>query len=279
MRGLGGQGRPPHSRDFLPEHEWDGRPCPSNPIEGLPAGRDVFPPIGIRRTRHGPAQTFAAIVTGRIKLGCLQISMLNALIEWSLANRFLVLVGTFLVAALGVYSATQPADRRRARPDERAGPGDHRGPGAQRPRGRDVALVPGRGGDERPARRRADPLDLQVRHLGGDDHLPRGDGHLPRPPARRRAARARRRGDPGGLRHADARADRDGARGDLPVPGQGLARVGRLGDGAEDDPRLVHRLPVARGPGGDRDQLARRGAEDVPGRAQTPTSWRRTGSR
>src|SRR5918997_1690315 len=31
--------------------------------------------------------------------------MLNALIEWSLANRFLVLVGTFLVAALGVYSA------------------------------------------------------------------------------------------------------------------------------------------------------------------------------
>ncbi|MEJ7637446.1 MAG: efflux RND transporter permease subunit, partial [Singulisphaera sp.] len=33
--------------------------------------------------------------------------MLNALIEWSLANRFLVLVGTFLVAALGVYSATR----------------------------------------------------------------------------------------------------------------------------------------------------------------------------
>src|SRR3954471_268784 len=33
--------------------------------------------------------------------------MLNSLIEWSLANRFLVLVGTFLVAAMGVYSATR----------------------------------------------------------------------------------------------------------------------------------------------------------------------------
>src|SRR3954468_10344500 len=33
--------------------------------------------------------------------------MLNTLIEWSLTNRFLVLVGTFLVAALGVYSATR----------------------------------------------------------------------------------------------------------------------------------------------------------------------------
>src|SRR5215212_4055312 len=31
--------------------------------------------------------------------------MLNALIEWSLNNRFLVLTGTLLVAALGVYSA------------------------------------------------------------------------------------------------------------------------------------------------------------------------------
>src|SRR5436305_1727202 len=31
--------------------------------------------------------------------------MLNALIEWSLYNRFLVLAGTLLVAVLGVYSA------------------------------------------------------------------------------------------------------------------------------------------------------------------------------
>src|SRR5438270_8746461 len=31
--------------------------------------------------------------------------MLNALIEWSLNNRFLVIVGTLLIAALGIYSA------------------------------------------------------------------------------------------------------------------------------------------------------------------------------
>src|SRR5215210_6685963 len=33
--------------------------------------------------------------------------MLNSLIEWSLANRFVVLLGTILVAALGVSSAAR----------------------------------------------------------------------------------------------------------------------------------------------------------------------------
>ena len=57
---------------------------------------------------------------------------------------------------------------------------------------------------------------------------------------------ARRRGDPAGLRHADARADRHGAGRGLPVPGQGDHGVGRHADGAADDPRLVRRLPAAR---------------------------------
>src|SRR3954468_16351304 len=33
--------------------------------------------------------------------------MLNTLIEWSLTNRFLVLMGTLLVAGLGIYSAAR----------------------------------------------------------------------------------------------------------------------------------------------------------------------------
>ncbi len=57
---------------------------------------------------------------------------------------------------------------------------------------------PVEGGDERPAQRRADPFDLQVRDLGGDHRLPRRDRHLPRPPARRRAARASGRSHPPG---------------------------------------------------------------------------------
>ena len=90
---------------------------------------------------------------------------------------------------------------------------------------------------------------------------------------------ARGRGDPAGLRHADARADRHGAGRGLPVPGQGDQGIGRDADGAADDPRLVHRLPVARRAGRHRDQLARRRAEDLPGRgrprqARRPTSCR-----
>ena len=115
--------------------------------------------------------------------------MLNALIETALRNRFLVLMGTLLVAGMGVYSALNlPID---AVPDLTNVQVQviTEAPALEPAGGRDAALVPGRGGDERPAQRRADPLDLQVRDLGRDDRLPRGDRHLPGPPARRRAAR------------------------------------------------------------------------------------------
>ena len=105
--------------------------------------------------------------------------MLNAIIESSLNNRFLVLMGTLLVAGVGVHSALHLPIDAVPGPDERPGAGDHRGARAQPAGGRDAPLVPGRGGDERAAERRADPLDLEVRHLGGDDRLQGGDRHLP----------------------------------------------------------------------------------------------------
>ena len=73
---------------------------------------------------------------------------------------------------------------------------------------------------------------------------------------------------PPGLRHARPRADRHGARRGLPVPGHSGASGSPLADGAADDPRLVRRLPAPAGPRRDRDQLARRRAEDLPGRAR-----------
>jgi len=160
-----------------------------------------------------------------------------------------------------------PADRRGTGPDQRAGPGHHRGAGPEPDGGRDAPVVPRRGGDERPARRRADSLGLQVRDLRRHDRLPRGDRPLPRPPARRRAVGTGGAGDPERLRHAHARADLDGAGRGLPVPGQVEGRLAHA-DAAPDQTRLVDRLPAPRRPWGHRDQLARRRAEDVPGRGR-----------
>ena len=63
-------------------------------------------------------------------------------------------------------------------------------------------------------------------------------------------------------------ADHDRPGRGLPVPGQGHQGIGRHADGAADDPRLVRRLPASRGARRHRDQLARRRAQDVPGRAR-----------
>ena len=168
----------------------------------------------------------------------------------------------------GVFRAS-PADRRGARPDQRPGAGDHRGAGAFAARGRLAAVVSGLGRDERASRRRADPVGLQVRRFGRDDRFQGRDRHLPGPAAGGRAASARGRGHSAGLRHADARADRHGARRSLSVPGQGDQGIRGVAHGAAHAARLVHRLPVAPGGGGDRDQRPRRRDEDLRGRARS----------
>ena len=205
--------------------------------------------------------------------------MLNAIIESSLNNRFFVLMATLLVAGRGRVLGAPLADRRGAGPDERAGAGDHRGAGSLAAGGRLAPVVSGVGRDERASRRRADPVDLQVRRLGGDDRFQGRDRHLPGAAVGRRAAAARGRGDPAGLWHADARADRHGPGRGLPVPGEGDQGIRAVTHGPADASRLVHRLPVARRGGRDRDQRPRRRDEDLPGRGRSRRAGERTGCR
>ena len=149
--------------------------------------------------------------------------MLNTIIESSLNNRFLVLMATLLVAGLGVYSAVNlPID---AVPD--------------------LTNVQVQVITEAPA---LSPLEveslLSFPVEGAMSGLPNveqirsiskfgisvvtivfhegTDIYRARQLVGERLSRARR-GDPRGLRHAHARADRHGARRGLPVPGQGLA--------------------------------------------------------
>ena len=124
--------------------------------------------------------------------------MLARIVDWSLENRPLVLI---LAVPRRSWAA---ATRSRQLPID-AVPGHHQRPGAgpdQGARARaggDGAVrdLPGRGGDERPARLDGDPLGLALRPLGGDRRLRGRRRHLLRPPARRRAARPGARGDPG----------------------------------------------------------------------------------
>ena len=205
--------------------------------------------------------------------------MLNAIIESSLNNRFLVLMATLLVAGLGVYSALNlPID---AVPD--------------------LTNVQVQVITEAPA---LSPLEveslLSFPVEGAMSGLPNveqirsiskfgisvvtivfqegTDIYRARQLVGERLA-AGRRGDPAGLRHADAGADRHGAGRGLPVPGQGDAGVGRHADGAADAPRLVRRLPAAQGARRDRDQRPRRRAEDLPGRGRPRQARRPTGCR
>ncbi len=132
--------------------------------------------------------------------------MLNAIIESSLNNRFFVLMATLLVAGLGVYSALHlPID---AVPDLTNVQVQviTEAPALSPLEVDSLLVVSGLGGDERAARRRADPVGLQVRRFGGDDRFQGRDRHLPGAAVGRRAAAARGRGDPAGLRHSDARA-------------------------------------------------------------------------
>ena len=199
--------------------------------------------------------------------------MLNKIIEFSLHNRFLVLVLTAILIGSGVYSVLRlPID---AVPDltnvqvqvltnaPALGPLEVE----------QLHHLPGRDGDERPAAGRGDPLDLAVRPVGGDGHLRGRDRHLLGPRPDHGAAVAGPRRHPAGLRRARDGADLHRPGRDLPVRG---ARRGLLADGAAHDPRLVRRLPAQDRAGPGRGQQLRRRAEDLrgPGRSRAAARLR-----
>ena len=171
-----------------------GRPGP----EAGPAGRHdrgLPPQVRAHEGRHrGRLLRLTAARRGALP-------MLNALIGFSLRNRFVVLLaGGLLVVARGrarrsgcrsTPSRTRPRSRSRSTPSPRR----------SRPR-RSSGRSPSRssyalGGLEGPAR---GPLGLEVRPLPGRRHLRGRHRHLLRPPADQRAARRGRscpRGSPG----------------------------------------------------------------------------------
>ena len=126
--------------------------------------------------------------------------MLNALIDFSLKNRFVVLLAAGILIVVGVRAAQRAAAGRLPGHDAGPGPGQHRRPGALARGGRAADHLPGRVRDRRPEGAGRGPLGLEVRALAGRRDLRRRHRHLLRPPADQRAARRGRscpRGSPG----------------------------------------------------------------------------------
>ena len=97
--------------------------------------------------------------------------MLNALIEFSLKNRFVVLLLAGILVALGVRAAVTPAARRLPRHDAGPGPDQHGRPGAGPGGGRAADHLPGRAGPGRAQRAGGGPLHLEVRAVAGRGDL------------------------------------------------------------------------------------------------------------
>ena len=148
--------------------------------------------------------------------------MLRRLVDFSLENRPLVLIAAALVIAGGRLRPAPAADRRRARHHERPGPGHDEGPGARPGGDRAVRDLPGRGGDERPAAARRDPLDLELRPLGGDRRLSRtASTSTSRASSSRERLPQAREADPAGARQPGDGTGHDRPRRGLPVHGRG----------------------------------------------------------
>ncbi len=171
---------------------------------------------------------------------------------------------------------SQPAHRRGARHHQRAGADPHAHRAARPRRGRALRHLPDRGRDERPARRRGDPLGLALRPVGRDGRLQGRRERLLRAPARLGAARRGARDDPAGLRHARSSVPVTTGLGEIY---QFVVRGPLLADGAEGDPRLADRLPAALGARRHRGLRRGRLHEAVPGGRSTRRSSSPTGSR
>ena len=114
--------------------------------------------------------------------------MLNAVIDWSLHNRFIVLGAALGFVVLGLLALPQSADRRLSRHDAGAGADQHlrAGLGAGRRRTADHGSC--RAGDQRPAALDEHAFDLEVRPVAGGRHVRGRHRHLLRPATGRRTA-------------------------------------------------------------------------------------------
>ena len=144
------------------------------------------------------------------------VSRLERIVRSAIAHRWLVLLLTLGVAALGAWSYTQAADRCGARtsPTSRCR-STREAPRLLAARSRAAHHLPGRNRAGRHSEARLHALAVALRPVAGDGRLQGRHRHLLRAPAGRRADAAGEGATAGGRRARDG-ADRNGPRRDLP---------------------------------------------------------------